>query len=182
MKKIFILCFAAMICFSFYACAKGQEEETTHTAAAPAVTTTTEPAVSTTAPASEDAQKGEELKSTVMQALGNKEGAVIEGNLEYGSFTYKFTRNPEVVYANERTEKLEQKAKNNTEKLIDKIKIYYGDEISFNREYVAPIGNGDNGIDSVQYQYFYVNSQNQQIKIFADSDGVISFVDCNFTW
>ena len=86
------------------------------------------------------------------------------------------------MYANEQSEEFEKKAKDNAQKLIDSIKTFYGDKITFDREYTVTIGGGDNGLDSVQYQFFYLNTQNQQIKIYADSDGEISFAECNFTW
>lgn len=187
MKKAFVIVLCSALCLSMAACSSQSESEDTTqavktTAPTTAVTTTTEPAVSTTAVPSENIQKGEELKTAVLGALGNENGAEITGDLKYGSFTYKFNREPETVYGEERSEELEEKAKENAQRLVDEISTFYTDDIVFNREYAAPIGNGDNGIDSVQYQFFYLNSQNQQLKIYADSDGTVSYAECGFTW
>lgn len=185
MKKVFAIIISTAICISFAACAKEQvQEESTQPTAQPttAITTTTEPATSTTAPPSKNSQKGEELKEAVLSALDHNENAAIEGELSYGSFTYKFIRDAEVQYQNERSDEFEQAARQNADSLVEEIKDLYGDEITFDRAYAAPIGSGDNGIDSVQYQFFYLNTQNQQLKIFADSDGVVCYAECNFTW
>lgn len=185
MKKISILIISSLICISLAACANEQiQEESTQpiTEAATAITTTTVPATSTTAPVNKNIKKGEELKMTVLSALDNEENAEVEGELSYGSFTYKFIRDAGVQYANERDEVFEKTAKQNADSLVEEIKELYSDEITFDREYAAPIGSGDNGIDSVQYQFFYLNTQNQQLKIFADSDGTICYAECNFTW
>lgn len=185
MKKILAIIISSAICISFAACAKElpQEESTQPiTQSTTAVTTTTEPAASTTAPPSEDRQKGEELRRAVLSALDDEENAEIVGNLSFGSFTYKFIRDTKIQYANERDEVFEKTAKQNADSLVEEIKGLYGDEITFDRMYAAPIGSGDNGIDSVQYQFFYLNTQNQQLKVFADSDGIVCYAECKFTW
>lgn len=185
MKKLSAIIISTVICISLAACANEQiQEESTQptTETTTAITTTTVPATSTTAPPSENTQKGEELRTAVLSALDDEENAEIEGNLSYGSFTYKFIRDAKAQYANERDEVFEKTAKQNADSLVEEIKGLYGDEITFDREYAAPIGNGDNGIDSVQYQFFYLNTQNQQLKVFADSDGTICYAECNFTW
>lgn len=181
MKKILISILVIAFCFLLVSCSNenAQEETTLSTTTA---TTTTEPVEKTTAQPSENTAKGNELKTAVLDALNNRNGAEISGDLKYGSFTYKFTRGPEVMYAHEQTEEFEIKARDNAQKLIESINAFYGDEITFDREYSSSVGDGDNGLDSVQYQFFYLNTQNQQIKVFADSDGVISFVECRFTW
>lgn len=182
MKRALVLILAIALCFSFAACSNEKAQEETTQPTTTAATTTTEPVEKTTAQPSENTAKGNELKAAVLGALENQNGAEISGDLKYGSFTYKYIRDPKIMYEYEQTDELEKKAMDNAQKLIDSIKDYYGDEITFNRLYQAPIGGNDNGLDSVQYQFFYLNTQNQQIKIFADSDGVISFVDCRFTW
>lgn len=186
MKKALTLILTITIACSLAACSNRQndndaaEEQTTITTTA--ATTTTAPATSTTAVPKEDSSKASQLKKAVQTALGSKEGSEITGDLNHGSFTYKYVREPETMYANERTEEAEKKAQKNAQRLVDEIKSIYPDEITFDRLYAAPIGSGDNGIDSVQYQFFYLNTQNQQLRIFADSDSEISFVECNFTW
>lgn len=185
MKKLWAIIIVSAICISLAACTKEQpQEENTQpiTQSTTAITTTTEPATSTTAPPAENTKKGEELRAAVLSALENEENAEIVGNLSYGSFTYKFIRDTKTQYANEREEAFEKTAKQNADSLVAEIKGLYGDEITFDRMYAAPVGNGDNGIDSVQYQFFYLNTQNQQLKVFADSDGTICYSECNFTW
>lgn len=182
MKRIFALIIIFMFCFLLAACSKEKDKEETVQPSHTTVTTTTEPVQKTTAPPSENTAQGNKLKTAVLDTLKNRKDAEISGDLKYGSFTYKFNREPEIVYAYEQSEELEKKAKDNAQKLIDSIKAFYADEITFDREYTVTIGNGDNGLDSAQYQFFYLNTQNQQIKIYADSDGEISFVDCRFTW
>ncbi|MDE5984514.1 MAG: hypothetical protein K2H13_04595 [Eubacterium sp.] len=185
MKKLLAIAITAAICISLASCTKEQmQEESTQPITQPttAITTTTEPATSTTAAPSEDTQKGAKLKTAVLAALDNEEKAIIEGNLSCGSFTYKFIRDAKIQYENERSEEFAKTARQNADSLVEEIKELYGDEITFNREYAAPIGSGDNGIDSVQYQFFYLNTQNQQLKIFADSDGIVCYAECNFTW
>ncbi len=182
MKRIFALILLFTFCFSFAACSNEKQKEETEQPSQTTVTATTEPVQKTTAPPSENTAKGNELKTAVLDTLENRKNAEISGDLKYGSFTYKFNRGPEIMYADEQSEELEKRAKDNAQKLIDSIKVFYTDKITFDREYTVTIGGGDNGLDSVQYQFFYLNTQNQQIKIYADSDGEISFVDCRFTW
>lgn len=180
MKKVLCIALILAVCLSFFACSKKAEEnDTTSTTA---ITTTTEPVTSTTAPATENDEKGEKLKEAVLGAIGDSSDGSITGELSYGSFTYIFNRNPSVIYANERSQEFEDKATANAEKLVDSIRSFYGDEIKFDRMYPYQIGGGENGTDSVRYEFFYLNSQNQQLKIYADSDGVISFAECKFTW
>ncbi|MCH5320146.1 MAG: hypothetical protein J1E36_00185 [Eubacterium sp.] len=182
MKKVLVLILTIAFCFLFAACSNDNAQEETTEPTTTTTTTTTEPVEKTTAQPSENTAKGNELKEAVLNALENQNGAEISGDLKYGSFTYKFTRDPEIMYAYEQTEEFETKARDNAQKLIESIEVFYGDEITFDREYAYSIGGGDNGLDSVQYQFFYLNTQNQQIKVFADSDGVISFAQCRFTW
>jgi uncharacterized protein YxeA len=184
MKKILTCVLIVSLCVGFSACAKEQEDVTTTTTevSTTAVTTTTEPATSTTAQPKSDEAKGEQLKTSVISALGNQDGAKLDGDLEHGSFTYNYSRSADIIYANERSEEIEQLAKENADNLANVIKEFYSDDITLSRENALQIGSSDNGIDSVQYQFFYTNTQNQQLKIYADSDGIISFVQCNFTW
>ncbi len=186
MKKIICTTLALCIIFAFAACAKSNEEQDTTVSQTVTVTettqTTTEPTPKTTAPAKEDSKKGESLKNTVISALGSQSGAAADGDFKNGSFNYKYIRNTEIVYANERSEAFEQTAKNNAQEFVDQIQTFYGDEITLYNTHETPIGDSDNGIDSVRYEYTYINTQNQLLKIFADSDGTISYVECNFTW
>lgn len=179
MKKVLCIVVTAAICLSFIGCSKKSSQNTAETSQ---ITTTTEPATSTTAPVKEDKEQGEKLKKAVKNAIDDNSQGSLSGNFETGSFKYIFNRNPSVVYANERSDEFEKLAYKNAEKLVESIKSFYKDEIKFDRMYPNQIGSGENGTDSIRYEFFYINSQNQQLKIYADSDGVISFVQCNFTW
>jgi hypothetical protein len=180
MKKLIAILLAGMLCVCASSCAKAQSEDTS----TQDTTTTTErqieqPIESTTKAPSEDSQKGEKLSASVLSTLG---GSDISGDLSYGSFTYKNNRDAEIVYANERTDELEANAKDNAQKLVDSIKDFYGDEITYYDFIAKEIGSSENGIDSVRYQFYYINTQNQLLTIYADSDAQISYVDCEFTW
>lgn len=182
MKKIVALILVMTVGLTFFACSKEKEQETETTETTTSLTTTTEPVTSTTAPVSEDKEKGENLKKAVLNGIEESSNGSITGDLSKGSFTYIYSRNPSAVYENERSDEFEKKAKENAEKLVESIKNLYGDEITFDRMYPAQIGTGENGIDSVRYEFYYLNTQNQQLKIYADSDGMISYAECNFTW
>lgn len=186
MKRIICTALALCIIFAFAACAKNNTEQDSTVSQSETVTettqTTTEPTPKTTSPIKEDSEKGESLRNTVISALGNQSGAVADGDFKQGSFSYKYTRDSEIVYTNERNEEIEHNAKNNAQKFVDQIKTFYSDEITFYNAHETLIGESDNGIDSVRYEYTYINTQNQLLKIFADSDGTVSYVECNFTW
>ncbi|MCM1114928.1 MAG: hypothetical protein NC397_05470 [Clostridium sp.] len=178
MKKIITAFLILTLCLSFAACAKQDKEPLTM----PPSTEVTDPVESTTKAPHADKEKGKHLKSVVLKTLGSKKEASIEGDIEYGKFTYKYNRDPQVVYANEESEALMSKAADNADALVDQLFVIFDCEINKYNTITNTIGNGDNGIDSVQYQFFYKNTQNQILKIYADSDGVISYVDCSFTW
>lgn len=182
MKKAFSLLLAAALCLTLASCSNRAEEEVSQEMPTVSQTTTTDPVTSTTAPAKKNTEKGNTLKKNVLGALGNKKTAKLTGSLAYGSFEYQYSREPEVIYANERSDEFEQRASANAQGLVDKIKSCYNDEIKLDRTYFAQIGDGDNGLDSVRYEFYYINTQNQQLKIFADSDGEISYARCDFTW
>ncbi len=186
MKKAIALVLTLSLCIAFAACSKTTTVENTDTTEPQSVSqteTTTEPIIEkTTQPHKSDSQKANELKSTVISTLGNKDGAEISGELEYGKFVYKYNREASVVYANERDDETEKLAINNAQKFADSLSDLYGDELKLHNSHAKPIGTGENGIDSVQYQFYYINSQNQLLVIYADSDGEISYADCKFTW
>ena len=188
MKKITALMLTALICISCAACTKTAENNSNNNTATAvssvsATENTTEQIIEkTTSPPKSDSQKGSELRTAVMNTLGNKENAEISGELEYGKFTYKYNRETGVVYANERDNETEKLAADNAQKLADSISNMYNDELKLHSNHTKQIGTGENGIDSVQYQFYYINSQNQLLTIYADSDGEISYADCKFTW
>ena len=183
MKKIITVLLAAALCISFAACKKNIEDENETTAES--IMTTTEattyakPEESTTKQPEENSQKGNELKSVVISTLGDND---LSGDIFYGKFTYKNNRDTKLVYANERTEELENKASANANDFVEKIKGFYGGEIKLDTFNAKEISFGENGIDSVRYEFYYINTQNQILTIYADSDAVISYADCEFTW
>lgn len=183
MKKIMIILLAAVLCISFAACAKDIEDET-DTTAENTVTTTqpttyAKPEESTTKQPEENAQRGSEVKAVVVSTLGDND---LGGDISYGKFTYKNNRDAKLIYANERTEEFESKASENANDFVEKIKGIYGDEIRLDAFNAKEISFGENGIDSVRYEFYYINTQNQILTIYADSDAVISYVNCEFTW
>ena len=185
MKKTTALLLMAIICISFAACSKtaADGESTTEPASAASTEKTTEQIVEkTTAQPKSDSQKGEKLKKTVISTLGSKAEADISGELEYGKFIYKYNRDASVIYANERNDETEKLAEKNAKKLADSISDIYNDKLTLHSSDTKQIGTGENGIDSVQYQFYYINSQNQLLTVYADSDGEISYADCKFTW
>lgn len=186
MKKAITLILTLSLCIVFAACNKTTTDENTAATEPQSVSlteTTTEPIIEkTTAQPKSDSQKGNKLKSAVMSTLGSKENAEISGELEYGKFEYKYNREASVVYANERNDETEKLAADNAQKLADSISNIYNDELRLHSNNAKQIGTGENGIDSVQYQFYYINSQNQLLTIYADSDGEISYADCKFTW
>lgn len=185
MKKITVCILTALICIAFAACSKPAEEKAgTSMPASESLTekTTAQIVEQTTAKPQSNSKKGNELKTAVSHALGNKEAAEISGELAYGKFIYKYNRNADIVYANERNDEIEKLASDNAKKLADSISKLYNDELKLHSSDTKQIGTGENGIDSVQYQFYYINSQNQLLTIYADSDGEISYADCKFTW
>lgn len=181
MKKFIMLFTAIVLIVIMSACAKENPAENTQsTTTAPITESTTQrPIESTTAQPKSDSQKGERLKSAVAAQLEN---ADLSGDFKYGKFIYKNIRDAELMYAYEYTEEHEKAAKENAEKLVKQIGTFYSDEIKLHDYSANQIGSGENGIDSVRYEFYYINTQNQLLTIYADSDGAICYVDCAFTW
>ena len=184
MKRITALLLTAIICISFAACSKSDKNsESTSAQTITATEKATEQIIEkTTAKPKSDSQKGEKLKEAVISTLGSKAEADLSGELEYGKFIYKYNRDASVVYANERNDETEKLAEKNAKKLADSISDIYNDKLTLHSSDTKQIGTGENGIDSVQYQFYYINSQNQLLTVYADSDGEISYAECKFTW
>lgn len=178
MKKSVILIITIIMCISLCACSHNENQPPTSTQAV----TENETQGSADITARRDSEKGKRLKSAVAEELGTEDRALLEGDFDTGCFTYKFSRDAQIMYAKERDDAVEAVAKENAQSLVDEISSFYGGEITLKSFEAKQIGSGDNGIDSVQYRFTYVNSQNQQMVIYADSDGVISYADCAFTW
>ena len=181
MKKSVILIITIIMCISLCACSHNENQPPTSTQAV----TENETQGSADITARRDSEKGKRLKSAVAEELGTEDGALLEGDFDTGCFTYKFSRDAQIMYAKERDEAVEAVAKENAQSLVDEISSFYGVRtgLAMTESFEAKqIGSGDNGIDSVQYRFTYVNSQNQQLVIYADSDGVISYADCTFIW
>ncbi len=87
MKKITALMLTALICISFAACTKTAENNSNNNTATAvssvsATENTTEQIIEkTTSPPKSDSEKGSELRTAVMNTLGNKENAEISGEL-----------------------------------------------------------------------------------------------------
>lgn len=183
MKKISIALIVILICGILTACAgKIEQQESTN----PPVTTqsaeqsTTElPTESTTKSPASDPQKGESLKNAVSNQLGSNG---LDGDFPHGKFTYKGNRDIADIYKFEYSEQFEKAARDNVKALVDSVSGMYSDEITLYSFEAKQIGNGENGIDSVRYEFYYINTQNQLLTIYADSDGKISYANCAFTW
>lgn len=183
MKKIITVLLAAALCISFAACTRNSETENETTSEVTVTTTEAvtyaRPEESTVKPPEENSHKGNELKETVISSLGDND---LSGDMSYGKFTYKNNRDTKLVYANEHTQEFEDHAKAGADSFVEKIKGLYGDEIRLDSFIPREISFGENGIDSVRYEFYYINTQNQILTIYADSDAVISYADCEFTW
>lgn len=185
MKKLICVLLTAVVLATLCACANKYEEESQtqpSTSAQASSETSTQRVTSTTEKISNDDEKGEKLKNSVNAFFGNPEGAEVSGSTSQGSFKYKYIRDAEVIYANEREEKFEQTFQENAKKFVDDISAFYNDEITLETFDAKTIGNDENGIDSVVYYAYYTNTQNQLLEIQGGSDGVINYVNCNFTW
>lgn len=182
MKRLAAIILSLIICISLACCAReGASEATTDEFTTQATTKpeTTFPAESTTKQPEKSSSLAISLREAVESAL---DGGKLDGEFDLGSFNYKNHRSPSVVYQYEYTDELEAVARANAEKLVDEIKGFYNDEITLYDFVAEEIGSGDNGVDSVTYKFYYINTQNQILTIYADSDGFISYVNCAFTW
>lgn len=183
MKRNILVILTLALCLLLCSCnSNEQAEESTAEAVSEQQTTEEEtqlPEESTTKQPEEDEQKGSELKSTLESFFTDGE---ITGDFNIGKFTFKNNRDADVVYAYERSDDLEEEASDNAEELVDEISSFYSDEITLYDSVAEQIGSGENGIDSVRYKFYYINEQNQILTIYADSDGVISYADCEFAW
>ncbi len=188
MKKMVIAGLTVLL--SACMCACSQTAKNSSTAASKSETetsllSTTQPRVtSKTAKVSHNAEKGKKLSAAVIRVLGNAEGASVKGETDTGSFTYIYNvRSTSDVYKNEESTEMEELAKKHAQSLVRELNHYYSDDIKYEKSEVETIsGSGDNGIDSARYVIYYTNTQNQQLIIQADSDAVISYVKCDFTW
>lgn len=179
MKKLISILLAVCICAVLTSCTNNNNTEPESSTAPTTEQTTKLPEENTTKAPEQNSQRGEELQTVLKNSLGNGE---LDGDFDIGKFTFKNTRDAQVVFAYEHTEEMESKAQSNADKLVNDIKSLYGDKIKLYSFVPEQIGNGENGIDSVRYKFYYINTQNQLLIIYADSDGVISYAGCAFTW
>ncbi|MGN0521278.1 MAG: hypothetical protein ACI4IQ_01425 [Eubacterium sp.] len=185
MKKAVAIILTVLVYVALCACSQAADNKSVETTESTTQISTTEKRVtSTTAAVSKDTEKGKKLSNAVIKALSSQEGAKVSGNTETGSFQYTYnTRDTSEVYKNEASDEMESLAKKNADKFVDEIKAYYNDEIIFEKTEIQSItSSGENGIESARYIVYYTNSQNQQLIVQTDSDAVISYVTCNFTW
>lgn len=181
MRKALLIVISLLICVLLASCSAEKQRENESDAAVPP---TTEFAVApleekTTKAAQSDKVKAESLKAVITKELGANE---LRGQLDLGSFTYRYSRDAKTVYKFEYMEQCEKKAAENADSFIKALSSVYPDEITKYDYNVKQIGSGENGIDSVRYEFYYKNTQNQLLSIYADSDGTISYADCRFTW
>lgn len=183
MKKTAIALIVILMCLMLTACA-GKDVQQDSTSKTEATQTTAEsttqlPIEKTTKTPSTDSQKGEALRKALEKQLGSKG---LDGDFSHGSFTYKNIRDAADMYRLEYSDQLEKAARKNADALVDTIRGFYSDEITLYSFEAKQIGSGENGIDSVRYEFYYINTQNQLLTVYADSDGTISYADCAFTW
>ncbi len=180
MKKAICIIITVIIIAVLCACAAKTNSDGGETATATFSTqqeTPSERITSTTALNTDEARSGELLDA--MNAYFESGNSTVEAT---GSFVYENNREPAAMYAYERDSEYEQQAKDNADAFIESIADFYPYEITSEDFVATQIGEGDNGIDSVRYEAYYTNSQNQTLIIYVDSDAVISYIDCSFTW
>lgn len=194
MKKFIVLMLSAVMCVTFFACAKNNDEvKETESSSALDLTSQTErttqpstvslPETSTTAKPNKQKKKAKKVEKQVKEYFSAKDKEV-DGK-KNGGFEYK-QENPDPVemYAQEYSDDALEKAEKNAADFVDSIRENYpdGDKIKHYTTQIKQVGTGDNGVDSVTYLVIYINSQNQELNIHADSNGEIFYVDCKFTW
>lgn len=183
MKKasLFICLLVMLVALAACSNEKSKTDDTASTAVS-ALTTTTQRVTNTTAPVSIKKEESKKLCDTVSKALGN-ENATVTGDKENGSFIYKINNaDYDKIYANEASDEYKETAQKNAARLVDEIKAFYPDEITCESAVTQTLGSGDNGVDSAIYIITYVNTQNQELVIRADSNGKIYYANCTFTW
>lgn len=179
MKKITVILLALIMSISFVACSSKSDDTVTEE---PTTETTTQLVEKTTALPTDDEEKGKKLSARISEIL-SMEGADFGGDLSTGGFSYELTdASPEEVYKNEASDEIKAQSEEKAKALVDGIREFYNDEITFVSSETRVVGTGDNGIDSALYEITYNNSQNQSLVIIADSRGEIVIVKCNFTW
>lgn len=181
MKKVSLLICLLAVLVALTACS-AKERQADDITAVSEITTTTQRVTNTTAPVSIKKEESKKLCNTVSKALGS-ENATVTADKENGSFVYKISNaDYSKIYANEASDEHKETAEKNAAKLIDEIKAFYPDEITLESSVIQTLGSGENGVDSAIYVITYVNTQNQELVIRADSNGEIYYVNCTFTW
>ena len=180
MKKAVCILLTVIIIAVLCACARNENAdnaETVSVSSSQQQETTDEITTSTTQLNIDDEKSGELLVKLGEYFEGGNSTADSDG-----TFVYENNREPSVMYAYERDAEHEQEAKDNAEAFVESIADFYPYEITADNFVATQIGDGDNGIDSVRYEAYYTNTQNQSLVIYVDSDTVISYIDCSFTW
>lgn len=194
MKKIIAAMLCIVMCSAFCACSKTADSAADTTGAGDAdLTSQTEPVtepstrsmpkVSTTAKAEKNKKKAKNIEKQVEEYFSADKKEVKSKST--GTFEFKQeSLDSGKMYAQEYSDENQKAAEKNAEVFVASIKDNYpdSDKIRHFATDVKQVGTGDNGVDSVTYDIIYLNSQNQKLDIYADSNGEIFYVSCNFTW
>lgn len=177
MKKYFTCTMAIVMIISLSACGASEENSETTTKVATENTTSD---VATQKSGDVNEKRAKQLEKSVTDLLGKNENAGIKAQSE-GTFIYKNIRDATFVYSQERSREYEDKARKTSEEIINVLKQYYG-ALTFQKENAVNIGRGENGVDSVLYNFYYIGKNGGEIRIQIDSDGVVSYIEsgCKF--
>lgn len=183
MKKILAVVLVLILCFGFIGCKNESKEKEPNSVAGDELNNKKEDGKddgTTQKPTKEPAKnsskkKAEELKNKIKQAAGEEPKAEITVE-DGGYFVYKNIRDAKDIYSQERSVEGEKAAYNTALNLAKELEAYYG-KLEGPVEDFIDIGGGDNGIDSVLYNFYFVNKGRGEIRIQIDSDGVISYIE-----
>lgn len=190
MKKTVIAVFIAALFVALCACS-AQNKETADVSQTQAAASQAEE--KTTITESEDYQtlasspegktsekQAEKLKKEIMELIENtsQTGMVTYPN---GHFVYIGARDAQSMYSQERSKEGEKKAQKLADSIADATEPYYGKMTKIKTD-IKTVGNGENGIDSVLYNYYYESETGGQMRIQVDSEGVVSYIEskCSF--
>lgn len=186
MKKAVIAVLITVLVLAFCACSAQNKE----TAEGNTVSQTQQEAsekeseVSETLASSPEGKSSEKqaqkLKKDIMEAAENTSG---KGMAVYpnGHFVYLNVRDAQSMYSQERSKEGEETARKLADKIAKATEPYYGEMKKIKTD-IENIGSGDNGIDSVLYNFYYESKNGGQMRIQVDSDGVVSYIEskCSF--
>lgn len=190
MKKAVVAVLITVLVLTFCACSAQNKESDEKTETDNPVSQTLqnetekESEVSETLASSPDGKSSEKqaqkLKKEIMKLAENNSG---KGMAVYpnGHFVYLNVRDAQSMYSQERSEEGEKTAKKLADNIAKATEPYYGEMKKIKTD-IENIGSGDNGVDSVLYNYYYESENGGQMRIQVDSDGVVSYIEskCSF--